>query len=126
MTNLVLVALGGAIGASLRYLSGIAALRLMGPSFPWGTLFVNVAGSLAMGLFIAWLVKRGGGISNELRLFVATGILGGFTTFSAFSLDVANLVERGAMVSAAGYVLASVLISVAAIFAGLWFGRAFG
>ncbi|MEM9278456.1 MAG: fluoride efflux transporter CrcB [Pseudomonadota bacterium] len=123
MTNLLLVALGGAIGASLRHLSGIAALRLMGPGFPWGTLFVNVAGSLIMGLFIAWLVKRTG-VSNDVRLFVATGILGGFTTFSAFSLDVANLFERGEMASVAGYVLASVLLSVAAVFAGLWFGRA--
>ncbi|MEM7289211.1 MAG: fluoride efflux transporter CrcB [Pseudomonadota bacterium] len=123
MNSLFLVALGGAIGAAMRHLSGIAALRLLGPAFPWGTLFVNVAGSLIMGLFIAWLVKRGG--SNDLRLFVATGILGGFTTFSAFSLDVANLVERGAMIPALGYVAASVSISVLAIFIGLWFGRAF-
>ena len=123
MTHLFLVALGGAIGAALRHLSGIAALRLMGPAFPWGTLFVNVFGSLLMGLFIAWLTKRSG-TSNELRLFVATGVLGGFTTFSAFSLDVANLVERGAEMGAVGYVLASVILSVAAVFIGLWFGRA--
>ena len=123
MTNLLFVAIGGAIGASLRYLSGMAALRLLGPGFPWGTLIVNVLGSLIMCLFIAWMVKRTG-ISNEVRLFVATGILGGFTTFSAFSLDVANLFERGEMASVAGYVLASVLLSVAAVFAGLWFGRA--
>ena len=76
-----------------------------------------------MGAFIAWLVKRTGA-SNDLRLFFATGILGGFTTFSAFSLDVANLFERGEMTSMAGYVLASVLLSVTAVFAGLWFGRA--
>ncbi len=123
MTNLLLVAAGGAIGASFRHLSGIAALRLMGPAFPWGTLFVNVIGSLIMGLFIAWLTKKSG-VSNEIRLFFATGILGGFTTFSAFSLDVANLVERGEMSSAVVYGLASVLLSVAAVFAGLWFGRA--
>ncbi|MEM7069045.1 MAG: fluoride efflux transporter CrcB [Pseudomonadota bacterium] len=123
MTNLLFVALGGAIGASLRHLSGMAALRLLGPGFPWGTLIVNVLGSLIMGLFIAWMVKRTG-ISNEIRLFVATGILGGFTTFSAFSLDVANLFEQGEMTSAAGYILASVSLSVAAVFAGLWFGRA--
>lgn len=123
MTNLLLVALGGAIGASFRHLASIAALRIMGSGFPWGTLFVNVFGSLIMGLFIAWLTKKSG-VSNELRLFVATGILGGFTTFSAFSLDVANMFERGDMMSTAGYVLASVVLSVAAVFMGLWFGRA--
>lgn len=121
--NFLLVGLGGAIGAMLRHLSGMVALRLLGPAFPWGTLFVNVFGSLIMGLFIAWLVKRTGA-SNELRLFVATGILGGFTTFSAFSLDVANLFERGEIASATGYILISVLFSIAAVFAGLWFGRA--
>lgn len=124
MMHLFLVAAGGAIGASLRHLAGLAALRLLGPAFPWGTLFVNVSGSLMMGIFIAWLVKRTGA-PNELRLFFATGVLGGFTTFSAFSLDVANLLERGALVPTAGYVLASVLLSILAIFAGLWFGRAF-
>lgn len=124
MTNLFLVALGGAIGASLRHLSGIAALRIMGTGFPWGTLFVNVFGSLIMGFFIAWLTKRTG-TSNEFRLFIATGILGGFTTFSAFSLDVANMVERGAMTSAFSYIAASVVISLAAVFIGLWFGRSF-
>jgi len=124
MTNLLLVAAGGAIGASLRHLSGIAAMRLMGTAFPWGTLFVNVLGSFIMGLFIAWIVKKTG-VSNDMRLFVATGILGGFTTFSAFSLDVANMVERGAMGSAFIYIAASVIISLAAVFIGLWFGRSF-
>lgn len=124
MTNLLLVAAGGAIGASLRHLSGIAALRLMGAAFPWGTLFVNVLGSFIMGLFIAWMVKKTG-FSNDVRLFFATGVLGGFTTFSAFSLDVANMVERGAMGSAFVYIVASVIISLAAVFIGLWFGRSF-
>lgn len=125
MNHILLIALGGAIGASFRHLSGQAALRMFGPGFPWGTLFVNVAGSLVMGLFIAWLAKRVGGSSNELRLFFATGVLGGFTTFSAFSLDIANMIERGSMASAFGYVSASVLVSVLALFIGLWFGRAF-
>jgi len=124
MNHLILVILGGGIGAGLRHLSGIAALRLMGPAFPWGTLFVNVAGSFIMGVFITWLVKRTGGTSQELRLFVATGVLGGFTTFSAFSLDVANLFERGASTEALAYVLASVLLSISAVFAGLWLARA--
>lgn len=124
MTNLLLVAAGGAIGASLRHLSGVAALRIMGAGFPWGTFFVNVFGSFIMGLFIAWMVKKTG-VSNEMRLFVATGILGGFTTFSAFSLDVANMIERGAMSSAFIYIAASVVISLVAVFIGLWFGRSF-
>ena len=124
MSNLLLVAVGGAIGAALRHLSGIAALRIMGAGFPWGTLFVNVLGSFIMGLFIAWMVKKTG-VSNDMRLFVATGILGGFTTFSAFSLDVANMVERGAMGGAFIYIAASVIISLAAVFIGLWFGRSF-
>lgn len=124
MSNLLLVAAGGAIGAALRHLSGIAALRIMGAGFPWGTLFVNVLGSFIMGLFIAWMVKKTG-VSNDMRLFVATGILGGFTTFSAFSLDVANMVERGAMGGAFIYIAASVIISLAAVFIGLWFGRSF-
>ena len=118
------VAAGGAIGATGRYLVGRLMFSVMGPGFPWGTLFVNVFGSLVMGLFIAWLVKRTG-TSEEVRLFVATGILGGFTTFSAFSLDFANLIERGSMGAAFAYVLASVFLAVLAIFIGLWFGRAF-
>ncbi len=124
MTNLLWVAAGGAIGASLRHLANIAGLRVMGTAFPWGTLFVNIFGSLLMGFFIAWLTKRTG-TSPEVRLFVATGILGGFTTFSAFSLDVANMFERGAMGTAFTYILTSVVISLAAVFIGLWFGRSF-
>lgn len=124
MTNLLLVAAGGAIGASLRHLSGMVVLRVMGAGFPWGTLFVNVLGSFIMGLFIAWMIGKSG-VSNEMRLFIATGILGGFTTFSAFSLDVANMIERGAVSAAFAYIVASVIISLAAIFIGLWFGRSF-
>jgi len=124
MIHLLLVALGGAIGASLRHLSGTFFLRTFGPGFPYGTLFVNVAGSLAMGLFIGWLVRRTGGSSQELRLFVATGLLGGFTTFSAFSLDFATLWEDGRLTIALGYAAASVALSLAAIFAGLWLARA--
>ena len=78
-----------------------------------------------MGFFIAWLVKRAGGTSQELRLFFATGILGGFTTFSAFSLDMVNLLERGANGPAAAYLFGSVLLSILAVFMGLWMGRAF-
>ncbi|MEZ5812912.1 MAG: fluoride efflux transporter CrcB [Rhizobiaceae bacterium] len=125
MLHLAIVAAGGAIGAGLRHLAGLAALRWMGAGFPWGTLFVNVVGSLAMGLLIAGLARRAGGTSAELRLFLATGLLGGFTTFSAFSLDVAVLWERGETHAAVAYVLASVVVSIAALFAGLWLVRSF-
>lgn len=124
MNHLLIVALGGGIGAGLRHLSATAALRIMGPNFPWGTFFVNVVGSLTMGLFIGWLVKRTGGSSQEIRLFFATGVLGGFTTFSAFSLDAANLIERGANLAALSYILSSVLLSIIAVFIGLTISRA--
>lgn len=125
MYHLVIVAAGGAVGASLRHLTGLAAMRLLGVNFPWGTLAVNIVGSFAMGVFIELLARRFGA-SNELRLFVATGLLGGFTTFSAFSLDVAVLWERGAAGTAAGYVLVSVIGAILALFAGLWVARTFG
>ena len=123
MVHLVLVALGGAIGASLRHVVGLAALRFMGPGYPWGTLTVNLARSFLIGVFIEMLARRFGS-SNELRLFVATGILGGFTTFSAFSLDFAVLWERGATLSAFGYVAGSVGGALGALFLGLWVVRA--
>ena len=125
MLHLVLVAAGGAIGASLRHLVNFAALRLVGPNFPWGTMAINIAGSLAMGVFIELLARRFNA-SNELRLFVATGILGGFTTFSAFSLDFAVLWDRGALISALAYTIASVVGAILALFLGLWLARSLG
>lgn len=124
MNHVLIIAAGGAIGASLRHFVGLAALRLLGPAFPWGTLAVNLAGSFAMGAFVEWLARRTGA-SQELRLFVATGVLGGFTTFSAFSLDVSTLWERGASGLAVLYGAVSVAGAVAALFAGLWLARAF-
>ncbi|MCV3209525.1 fluoride efflux transporter CrcB [Mesorhizobium sp. YC-39] len=121
MLNLLLVATGGAIGAGLRHVANFVALRLVGPNYPWGTMAINVVGSFVMGLFIATMMRRGG--SAELRLFVATGILGGFTTFSAFSLDFATLWERGATLPAFGYALASVIGAIIALFLGLWLAR---
>lgn len=118
MLHLLLVAVGGAIGASLRHLVNLGALRLVGPGYPWGTLAINIAGSLAMGLFVGWMAMRSHA-SNEMRLFVATGVLGGFTTFSAFSLDFATLYERGEVAAAFGYAGASVALSILALFAGL-------
>ena len=121
MFNLLLVVVGGGIGAGIRHLTNMGALRLVGSNYPWGTMAINIVGSFAMGLFIAMLMRRGG--SNELRLFVATGILGGFTTFSAFSLDFATLWERGATLPAFGYALASVIGAIIALFLGLWLAR---
>lgn len=125
MFNLALVAFGGALGASLRHLANLAAERLFGGAFPWGTLLINVVGSLAMGLVVGYLVRKIG-VSNEIKLFVATGILGGFTTFSAFSLDFVTLWERGSAVSALGYAFASVICAILALFLGLWLARNIG
>jgi CrcB protein len=122
MFHVLLVAAGGAIGSVMRHLVGMASLRLLGPAYPWGTLAVNLAGGFAMGFFIEFLARRLGA-SAEWRLFVATGIMGGFTTFSAFSLDFAVLWERGQMAAATGYVLASVGGAILALFLGLWLGR---
>ena len=125
MFHLILVAVGGAIGAALRHLVNLGALRLVGPNYPWGTMAINIAGSLAMGVFIELLARRFNA-SNELRLFIATGILGGFTTFSAFSLDFAVLWERGAALPALAYAIASVVGSILALFLGLWLARSVG
>lgn len=123
MTHVLLVAAGGALGSVLRYFTGLAALRLMGPNFPWGTLTVNIAGGLFIGVF-AELIARKFGATAELRLFLITGTLGGFTTFSAFSLDVVTLIERSEPVLVGVYIGASVLLSVFAVFAGLALVRA--
>lgn len=122
MQSIVLVAIGGAIGSCLRHLVNVAALRLFGPAYPWGTVTVNIVGCMAMGIFVEALARRWGA-SQELRLLVATGVLGGFTTFSAFALDFAVLWERGPT-TGLGYGLLSVLGSLFAIFAGLWLARA--
>lgn len=110
------VALGGAIGASARYLTNVAAMRLMGPGFPWGTFTVNILGSLAMGVLVVVLAKFGG---MRFAPLLMTGVLGGFTTFSAFSLDAVTIYERGELGLAAIYVGASVALSVLALFVGL-------
>ena len=116
LNTLSMVALGGAVGASARYLTGLAAIRLIGPGFPWGTLIVNIAGSFLMGVLVVALAELGG---NRFAPLLMTGLLGGFTTFSAFSLDAVTLYERGAIGTAALYVSASVVLSLAALFAGL-------
>ena len=119
MTPTLLVFLGAGIGGALRHGVNVACARACGTAFPWGTLAVNVVGSFAMGLLAAWLAFKAGGWSQELRLFLVTGVLGGFTTFSAFSLDAVALWERGAALLAMGYVAASVVLSIAGLLLGL-------
>ena len=114
------VALGGAVGASARYLVGTTLTRALGPGFPWGTLAVNVVGSFAMGVLVVALAHLS---ANRLAPLLMTGVLGGFTTFSAFSLDAVTLYERGALAHAAAYVGGSVVLSLAALVAGLWLAR---
>ncbi len=123
MNSVFLVAAGGALGSVGRYLVGVWALRQFGPAFPLGTLIVNIVGSFAIGL-LAEVIARRFGASGDLRLFLITGVLGGFTTFSAFSLDVISLIERGAAAQGLFYVAASLILSLAAVFAGLALGRA--
>lgn len=122
MNGLIYVALGGAIGASCRYLLGGVAFRVMGPGFPWGTLAANVIGGLLMGLLVGWLAFRVSGGEN-LRLFLAVGVLGGFTTFSSFSLEALRMIETKAYGLAVGYMSASVVLSVLAVFIGLMMAR---
>ena len=115
------VALGGAIGAAARYLAGVWILRLAGPqTFPLGVVSVNILGSFLMGLLVVVLGQRGW---MHLNPFLMTGILGGFTTFSAFSLETVTLVERGQMGLAGLYVLISVIGSVGGLMLGLWLAR---
>jgi CrcB protein len=120
----VIVFLGGGIGAALRHGVNLLAVRTMGVTFPWGTLFVNVTGSLIMGLFAGYFAFKGGA-SQHARLLLTTGLLGGYTTFSAFSLDAALLYERGETAVAAGYVVGTVVLSIAGLFAGLALVRHF-
>jgi CrcB protein len=122
MPRLLLVMIGGAAGAALRYQAGEAALRHFGPGFPWGTLIVNLAGGLLIGMLAGLMI--GGGADRPLWLLLGVGLLGGFTTFSAFSLDVLLMVERGALLPAAAYAGVSVAASVLLAFAGFQLVRA--
>lgn len=120
MTSTLLVFLGAGIGGVLRHGVNLAALRWLGPGFPFGTMAVNIVGSAVMGLLAGWLALRAGeGWPQQARLFLATGVLGGFTTFSAFSLDAVLLWERGDVVAAALYVVGSVILSLVALVGGL-------
>jgi CrcB protein len=123
--NYLIVFLGAGIGGTCRHGVNVAAARAFGTGFPVGTLAVNVAGSLVMGLLIGWFAHRADP-GAAWRLLLTTGFLGGFTTFSAFSLDVAVLWERGAAAAAAGYVALSVVLSIAGLFAGMHVVRSLG
>ena len=120
----LIVFLGGGLGAILRHGSNLAGMRMLGPNFPYATIFVNVFGSLLMGLIVGYFAFKGDA-SQNWRLFLTTGILGGFTTFSAFSLDAVLLYERGNIGGASLYVLASVILSIVGLIAGLWMVRQF-
>lgn len=121
ITSILQVAIGGAIGAVGRYLTGVAAVRVMGHGYPWGTLTVNILGSFLMGVLIVVLMTKDGGM--RIAPLLMTGMLGGFTTFSAFSLDALTIYERGQVGTAAIYVIASVVLSLLAIVLGVMVAR---
>ncbi len=124
MNAIVAIAAGGALGALLRHSANIGAVKLLGHGFPYGTLAVNVAGSFAMGLCIA-VFAHYWQPPEAMRVFLITGLLGAFTTFSTFSLDFANLWERGAYLYSALYLGGSVILSIAGLFAAMALVRAF-
>lgn len=122
MNPVILVMSGGAIGAGLRF--GLSrALPVSDGGWPWPTFAANILGGLAMGVLAVWIL-RGDNSAEPLRLFVGVGVLGGFTTFSAFSLEMARMIERGQLGLAAGYALASVLLALGALFAGMTAAKA--
>ena len=113
-----IVFLGGGVGAAMRHGVNVAGMRALGPNFPYSTFFINVTGSTVMGMIAAYFAFKGGP-SQHWRLFLTTGVLGGYTTFSAFSLDAALLYERNEFLLAGVYVIGSVVLSIAGLFAGL-------
>ena len=121
--NLLFVGFGGALGAIARYLLGMASGRTLGTAWPYGTFAANLIGGLCMGLLAGWLAHRGGADQERWRLLLGVGVLGGFTTFSAFSLEVALMIQRREAVGAAAYAAASVGLAVVALFAGLLIAR---
>ena len=117
MYHLILVMAGGALGSAARFLVGRATLARLGPDYPFGTLTVNLVGGFAMGLLVGILARHSAG--ENWRLLLGVGVLGGFTTFSSFSLDVVSLIERGDLATALGYTLLSVVGAIVALFLGL-------
>ena len=125
MGGFAIVFLGGGLGAALRHGVNLLSARLFGTAFPWHTLIENVSGSLVMGVLAGYFAFKGGEASQAWRLFLTTGILGGYTTFSAYSLDAALLYERGEVAQAALYVVASAALAIGGLFAGLALVRHF-
>ncbi|WP_026173179.1 fluoride efflux transporter CrcB [Martelella mediterranea] len=122
MQHALIVAAGGALGSVGRHFIGVLATRMGAITFPWGTLAVNIIGSLLIGLLVE-AVARVLNESAEARMFIVIGFLGGFTTFSSFSLDAMNMIERGDVLPAIAYVIGSVAIGLGAVWAGLAIGR---
>ncbi len=120
MYGFLLVALGGAFGASLRYGIGLSAMRLLPEGWPWGTFIVNSLGSLLMGLVAGWLIARHISLQGPAGLFLLTGLLGGFTTFSAISLETAQMLRSETFLKAAAYTGSTLALGVSALFLGLW------
>ncbi len=124
MQAYLIVFLGAGVGGAFRHAVNVWSAQVFNAQFPAGTFIINTVGSLMIGVIAGYFMLQGGS-SQHWRLFLATGIVGGFTTFSAFSLEIALLFERGELAIMAIYILASVLVSVAALFAGLWAIRSF-
>ena len=123
MMNFLLVAAGGALGAGLRHLASGAIVRRLGNDWPFATFSINIVGSLLLGLLTGWLAFKGAEGSHNIRLLIGTGVMGGFTTFSTFSVETGLLIERGRWIDAGAYALGSVLVGVIAMFVGLWISR---
>jgi CrcB protein len=123
MMKFLLVFAGGGAGAVARYLTGIAAFKAFGPGWPYGTFAVNVIGGVAMGMLVGWLGLRGGADQERWRLLLGVGVLGGFTTFSSFSLETINLIDDKGWAEASAYAIASVVMAVGGVMAGRLLAR---
>lgn len=123
MANWIFVAAGGALGATARYFAGAQATRWLGTGWPYGTFAINVLGGLLMGMLVGVLAHRGGADQERWRLLLGVGVLGGFTTFSAYALEVALMIERRAYGAATLYAAASAVLAVLAVFAGMMLAR---
>lgn len=121
--NSLIVMLGGALGALGRYHFGRMTVHVFGTGWPWGTLGVNIIGGFLMGALAGWLARHGSAHGEQIRLLIGVGMMGGFTTFSSFSLEVMLMIERGQWGSAAAYALLSVLLAVGGLFTGLMLMR---
>jgi CrcB protein len=124
MIKFLLVFAGGGAGAVARYLTGVATMKAFGFNWPYGTFAVNVLGGVAMGILVGWLALRGGADQERWRLLLGVGVLGGFTTFSSFSLETINLIDDKGWGQAATYVIASVVLAVGGVMAGRMIARA--